>query len=194
MNYEIREKYLKLALRLFGVIFLLIYPLGLVWPAGWIWHGGEGMYYLQMICGIYFVLGIYLIRAASNPSAHLVGPSQSDLVHRLVQRCPWGHHGCTGLWRSPRNRAPAGRRARVTPGGHRSRRAIARSRQASGRLKLANICLLRGPVRRSAVITALLTPRISVSCPASHNPAMRRNVGFFLCSGFRFWPIAAARS
>ena len=71
MNNASREKYLKLALRLFGVIFLLVYPLGLIWPAGWIWHGGEGMYYLQMICGIYFVLGIYLIRAAGNPSAHL---------------------------------------------------------------------------------------------------------------------------
>ena len=70
MSNETREKYLKLALRLFGVIFLLVYPLGLIWPSGWIWHGGEGSYYLQMICGIYFVLGIYLIRAANNPSEH----------------------------------------------------------------------------------------------------------------------------
>ena len=33
-----------------------------------IWHGGEGTYYLQMICGIYAVLGIFLIAAARNPA------------------------------------------------------------------------------------------------------------------------------
>jgi len=100
MNYEIREKYLKLALRLFGVIFLLIYPLGLVWPAGWIWHGGEGMYYLQMIWGFYFVLGIYLIRAASNPSAHLSLISftvWSSAVHGAIMAAQaFGDHLETG--------------------------------------------------------------------------------------------------
>ncbi len=54
----------------FGVIFLLVYPLSLIWPSGWVWHGGEGIYYLQMICGIYAVLGIYLIAAARNPAAY----------------------------------------------------------------------------------------------------------------------------
>ena len=68
MNNEARDRYLKLALVVFGVVFLLIYPLGLVWPAGWVWHGGEGIYYLQMICGIYAVLGIFLIAAARNPA------------------------------------------------------------------------------------------------------------------------------
>ena len=67
MSEDTREKYLKIALVVFGVIFLLIYPLGLIWPSGWIWHGGQGVYYLQMICGIYAVLGIYLITAARNP-------------------------------------------------------------------------------------------------------------------------------
>ena len=65
-----RDKLLKLALLAFGVIFLLVYPLGLVWPSGWVWHGGEGKYYLQMICGIYAVLGAFLIAAARNPSEH----------------------------------------------------------------------------------------------------------------------------
>ena len=41
MNPEQKEKLLKLALRLFGVIFILVYPIGIVWPSGWIWHGGE---------------------------------------------------------------------------------------------------------------------------------------------------------
>ncbi len=70
MTTEEREKYLKLALKIFGLVFLLVYPLGLIWPAGWVWHGGGGEYYLQMICGLYFVLGIYLIKASKNPSEH----------------------------------------------------------------------------------------------------------------------------
>ena len=39
-----------------------------MWPSGWVWHGGEGTYYLQMICGLYAVLGIFLIAAARNPA------------------------------------------------------------------------------------------------------------------------------
>ena len=67
MNAITREKLLKMALVAFGVIFFLIYPLGMIWPSGWIWHGGEGTYYLQMICGVYAVLGAFLIMAARNP-------------------------------------------------------------------------------------------------------------------------------
>src|SRR5271170_7546196 len=70
MNNADKEKVLKLALRLFGVIFLLVYPLGFIWPSGWVWHGGMGTYYLQMIAGIYAVLGVFLIVAAKNPEAH----------------------------------------------------------------------------------------------------------------------------
>jgi uncharacterized protein DUF6632 len=70
MNSASKEKYLKLALIVFGVIFILIYPIGMVWPAGWVWHGGGGQYYLQMIAGIYAVLGVLLILAARNPSDH----------------------------------------------------------------------------------------------------------------------------
>jgi hypothetical protein len=33
-----------------------------------VWHGGEGKYYLQMICRVYMVLGGYLIAAARKPS------------------------------------------------------------------------------------------------------------------------------
>jgi hypothetical protein len=70
MSTESREKYLKIALVLFGIVFLLVYPLGMVWPSGWVWHGGEGIYYLQMIAGIYAVLGLYLIAAARDPGAN----------------------------------------------------------------------------------------------------------------------------
>jgi len=68
VNPSNQDRYLKIALRLFGVVFLLVYPLGLIWPSGWVWHGGEGRYYLQMICGVYAVLGIFLIRAAGDPA------------------------------------------------------------------------------------------------------------------------------
>ena len=70
MNDSAREKLLKIALVVFGAVFFLIYPLGLVWPSGWLWHEGHGQYYLQMICGLYAVLGAYLIAAARNPSEH----------------------------------------------------------------------------------------------------------------------------
>ena len=62
-----KDKLLRFALTAFGVIFCLIYPVGLVWPSGWVWHGGHGQYYLQMICGVYAVLGIFLVLAARDP-------------------------------------------------------------------------------------------------------------------------------
>jgi hypothetical protein len=82
-----QERYLKLALRLFGFVFLLVYPLGLIWPSGWVWHGGEGRYYLQMICGVYAVLGIFLIRAARDPAAHrslIAFTIWSSVVHAAI--------------------------------------------------------------------------------------------------------------
>ena len=42
MTPENKARYFKLALRFFGVSFLLIYPMSLVWPAGIVWHGGAG--------------------------------------------------------------------------------------------------------------------------------------------------------
>jgi hypothetical protein len=35
-----KDNLLKLALTAFGVIFLLIYPMGLIWPSGWAGIGG----------------------------------------------------------------------------------------------------------------------------------------------------------
>jgi hypothetical protein len=87
MNPETKEKYLKLALRLFGIVFLLVYPLSMVWPSGWVWHGGEGVYYFQMIVGVYAVLGIFLIVAANNPSEHrslISFTVWSSVVHALI--------------------------------------------------------------------------------------------------------------
>jgi len=87
MDNASREKVLKLALRVFGVIFLFVYPLGLVWPSGWVWHGGMGFYYLQMIAGIYATLGIFLIMAANNPAANrslISFTIWSSLVHAAI--------------------------------------------------------------------------------------------------------------
>jgi hypothetical protein len=87
MDDQTREKYLKTALVVFGIVFLLVYPLGLLWPSGWIWHGGQGTYYLQMICGIYAVLGIFLIAAARDPAANrslIAFTIWSSVVHALI--------------------------------------------------------------------------------------------------------------
>src|SRR5262249_7916113 len=65
-----RERVLKIALVVSGVLCLTLYAMGLIWPSGWVWHGGHGQYYLQMICGVYVILGAYLIAAARNPSEH----------------------------------------------------------------------------------------------------------------------------
>ncbi len=87
MDPDTNEKILKMALRLFGVVFLLVYPLSMVWPSGWVWHGGEGVYYFQMIVGIYAVLGIFLILAANNPREHrslISFTVWSSAVHALI--------------------------------------------------------------------------------------------------------------
>ncbi|HVZ90852.1 MAG TPA: DUF6632 domain-containing protein [Rhizomicrobium sp.] len=67
-----RSDLLKIALVVFGVIFLLIYPLAIVWPSGWAWHEGPPYAndYYMMIVGVYATLGVFLILASRNPAAH----------------------------------------------------------------------------------------------------------------------------
>jgi len=87
MDEAQKNQYLSYALIAFGIIFFLIYPLGMVWPSGWIWHGGEGMYYLQMICGIYAVLGAFLLIASRDPAKHrslISFTIWSSVVHALI--------------------------------------------------------------------------------------------------------------
>jgi hypothetical protein len=66
-------KLLQLALVVFGLISLLLYPLALVWPSGWAWHHGAPHHsvYFMMIVGIYATLGAFLLNAARNPAANL---------------------------------------------------------------------------------------------------------------------------
>jgi hypothetical protein len=65
-----RERWLSVALVVIGVAFLLVYPLMVLWPSGWAWTPGQ-YEYEQMIVGVYATLGVFLIRAAREPSAHL---------------------------------------------------------------------------------------------------------------------------
>jgi hypothetical protein len=70
-----RIKYLRLALRLAGLTFIVgIYTLVVIWPSGWSWHTGHSYYmphYLQMLLGVYATLGVFLLVASRNPLAHL---------------------------------------------------------------------------------------------------------------------------
>lgn len=70
MTEESRLKYLKMALFAVGAIFAFaIYPLTIVWPSGWSWHVGQSEY-LQMILGVYFTLGVFLMIASRDPLAN----------------------------------------------------------------------------------------------------------------------------
>jgi len=81
-----RQQLLKVALAVFGVIFLLVYPISLVWSSGWVW--GEGYsHYFPMIVGVYAVWGIFLIAASRNPGEHrslIAFTAWSSLVHAGV--------------------------------------------------------------------------------------------------------------
>src|SRR5262244_2693750 len=96
MDNITREKFLKIALVAFGAIFFTIYPLSLIWPSGWQWHSGHGQYYFQMICGVYAVLGAYLIAAARNPSEHrslISFTVWSSIVHAGIMAAQAMHDG-----------------------------------------------------------------------------------------------------
>jgi hypothetical protein len=80
---------LKIALVVFGIVMLLIYPLAIVWPSGWAWHEGapSSNDYYMMIVGVYFVLGIFLILAARDPLANrslIWFTVVSSLVHGAI--------------------------------------------------------------------------------------------------------------
>lgn len=65
-----RREWLRIALVVFGIACLLLYPLMLVWPSGWTWQPGQREYE-QMMIGIYATLGVFLLWASRRPEAHL---------------------------------------------------------------------------------------------------------------------------
>lgn len=71
VQYDTRLTYLALALRVFGVIFVVGIPLMVmwVWPSGWSWEPAQPEYE-QMIMGMYATLGVFLVLAARDPLAH----------------------------------------------------------------------------------------------------------------------------
>ena len=78
---------LRITLLVLGVIFIVgIYPLTRLWPSGWAWTPSQSEY-LQMILAIYATLGVFLLRAAREPLAHLSliwFTVWSSVVHAVV--------------------------------------------------------------------------------------------------------------
>ncbi|MGV0792624.1 DUF6632 domain-containing protein [Mycolicibacterium sp. XJ1819] len=92
-------KLLQIALVVFGLIALCLYPLSAVWPAGWAWHAGPPHHsdYFMMIVGIYATLGVFLLIAARDPRAHLSliwFTVWSSVVHAAIMavQSVRGHH------------------------------------------------------------------------------------------------------
>jgi len=71
MYQEKNLRYLKVALYLFGLIFIIGVPAMMmwIWPDGWSWTPRQHEYE-QMIMGIYVTLGVFLILAAKDPLAN----------------------------------------------------------------------------------------------------------------------------
>ena len=99
-NWTSPRVLLKLALAVFGTVFLMVYPLAMVWPSGWAWHAGapHDSQYFMMIVGVYATLGVFLLMAARNPQAHrslILFTVWSSVVHgaiMAVQSIPAEHH------------------------------------------------------------------------------------------------------
>jgi hypothetical protein len=64
------NRYLRIALIVVGIAFLLLYPLTKIWASGWVWQPDQSES-LQMIIGIYATLGIFLLWASRKPEDHL---------------------------------------------------------------------------------------------------------------------------
>lgn len=71
MTRDQKLKYLSIALRVFGVIFVIGIPALVywIWPSGWTWEPRH-YEYEQMIMGVYATLGVFLIIAANDPMKH----------------------------------------------------------------------------------------------------------------------------
>ena len=71
MQQEEKLNYLKIALYVIGIIFIVGVPTMMmwIWPSGWGWTPPQHEYE-QMIMGIYATLGVFLILAAKDPLAN----------------------------------------------------------------------------------------------------------------------------
>lgn len=71
MQQEDKLKYLKIALRVIGILFIAGLPAMMmwIWPSGWGWTPPHPEYE-HMIMGVYATLGVFLIMAAKDPLAN----------------------------------------------------------------------------------------------------------------------------
>lgn len=71
MKQEDKLKFLKIALYVFGGIFVVGVPAMMmwIWPSGWGWTPAQPEYE-QMVMGVYATLGVFLILAAKDPLNH----------------------------------------------------------------------------------------------------------------------------
>ncbi|MEG4391731.1 DUF6632 domain-containing protein [Microcoleus sp. BROC3] len=80
------HRYLRIALVVVGIAFLLVYPLMKIWSSGWSWQPAQ-YEYEQMIVGIYATLGVFLLWASRKPETHLSliwFTVWSSVVHGLI--------------------------------------------------------------------------------------------------------------
>ncbi len=71
MNVNLKMRYLKIALVLIGLFFIIgLYPMMLFLPSSWGWIPPQPEYE-QMIIGVYATLGVFLLLAVKNPMNHL---------------------------------------------------------------------------------------------------------------------------
>ena len=106
MTSTTSRRLLRIALVVFGVAMLLLYPLAVVWPSGWAWHHGAPYEsdYFMMIVGLYVVLGVFLVLAARRPEDNVSliwFTVWSSLVHAAimaVQAVGGGSHTIGHLW------------------------------------------------------------------------------------------------
>lgn len=92
--------FLRIALIAIGLTFIFgIYTLGIVWPSGWVWSPGHPQHNLMMrgVCDPWGVSHPRIARSLCVQEHHL--------VHRVVEHCSWGHHGCTVPHRWGRTRS-----------------------------------------------------------------------------------------
>ncbi len=75
---------LSTILLLVGLVFIFgIAPLMQWWPSGWQWRPNQPEYE-QMIQGVYATLGVFLVIASRNPTAHrslIAFTAWSSIVH-----------------------------------------------------------------------------------------------------------------
>ena len=71
MAQEEPLKYLKLALKVIGLIYIFGVPamMTVIWPSAWSWTPAQPEYE-HMIMGVYATLGVFLYLAAKDPLAN----------------------------------------------------------------------------------------------------------------------------